>query len=278
MRKYFTGSIVVFVALLAISPALFAQSSSKQGSGGSATIPDLSGVWEAQGGGRLDRATANATCLAIQSVCAGIFGLPTTPRRRLNVEEPLMLPWAESQYKSVREGVKDPNAPANQAMNPAWGGCMPEGPTEALTMRAFELVQFPDVVLLLFDHDHDVRRIFMDGRGHPQDLKPSWNGHSIGKYDGDALVVDTVGISEKTWIDGEGHPHSDALRVTERLRRANQKSLEVELTFNDPKAYEKPWSKKVVHPLRTPGPQIWDATECEEMLEIGTHYSAESKR
>ena len=188
-----------------------------------------------------------------------------------------MLPWAEQQYKAVREGLTDPNAFARQEFRPFWGGCMPEGPTESMRRRGFELVQFPDVVLLLFDHDHAVRRIYLDGK-HPADVKPTWMGHSIGRYDGQTLVVDTVGISDKAWIDVQGHPHTDALHVTERIRRLAPDTLEIEMTFNDPKTYTKPWTKQVLHELRPSGPSIWDSTECEELLRLGTHYSVESKK
>ena len=188
-----------------------------------------------------------------------------------------MLPWAEELYKSVREGVTDPNAFSRQALNPSWGGCMPEGPSESTRRRGFELVQFPDAVLLLLDHDHAVRRIYLDGKHHA-DVKPSWMGHSIGRYDGQTLVVDTVGISDKAWIDVQGHTHTDALHVTERIRRVDQNTLEIEMTFSDPKTYAKPWTKRVLHHLRPPGPNIWDSAECEELLQLGTHYSVESKK
>jgi len=152
---------------------------------------------------------------------------------------------------------------------------MPEGPTESTRRRNFELVQFPDVVLMLFDHDHAVRRIYVDGRGHPDRPGLTWMGHSIGQYEGDTLVAETTGISDKAWIDVQGHPHTDALRVQERFRRLDQNTLEVQLTFNDPNTYIQPWTKTSLHRLRSPGPNIWDSTECEELLRMGTHYSAE---
>ena len=82
--------------------------------------------------------------------------------------------------------------------------------------RIFELRQFPDEVLLLFDEDHWVRRIYMDGRAHPDGLATTWMGHSIGRYEGDTLVIDTVGINDKTWIDRLGHPHTWAATETTR--------------------------------------------------------------
>jgi len=98
-------------------------------------------------------------------------------------------------------------------------------------------------------------------------------GHSVGKYEGDTLVVDTVRINDKTWIDTQGHPHTDALRMTERYRRLDQNTLEMVFTFDDPKAYVKPWSKRITHTLRPPGLDLWNAADCEELLQMGTHYS-----
>jgi len=273
MRRYSVGSMLVVAAALAISPALWAQTPGRQGSG--RDIPNLSGIWEVP----IDSSPRPAnTLLCGEGACRQLLGLPPPQQLSKNLEEPQMLPWAEEKYKSVREGIKDPNAFSNQRFNPSWGGCMPEGPTESTRRRGFELVQFPDVVLMLFDHDHAVRRIYIDGRPLPRDVKPTWMGYSVGKYDGDALVVETTGISDKAWIDVQGHPHSDSLRVSERIRRVDQNTLEDQLTFADPKTYNKPWVKSALHHLRPPGPNIWDSTECEELLQVGTHYSAESAR
>jgi len=267
MRNRLIGSIIVVVAVMAFSPGMFAQNPAPPGAG--KTIPDLTALWEV----RINPEEAPTICG--EPACRAAAGLALPRVFARDAEEPPMLPWAEKQYKA-RLGP-NPEAGPRQALNPAWGACLPEGPIESMRRRAFELRQFPDVVLLLFDHDHGMRRIYMDGRGHPDHPAPTWMGHSIGRYEGDVLVVETVGLSEKAWIDGQGHPHTDAMRVTERFRRLNQKSLEVQTTFDDPKTYQKPWTKTVIHYLRPTDRQIWDQTECEEMLQLGTHYSAESK-
>jgi hypothetical protein len=103
-------------------------------------------------------------------------------------------------------------------------------------------------------------------------------GHSIGKYEGDTLVVDTVGLNDKTRIDRAGHPHSDALHVVERIRRLNPKALEYEVMIDDPKAYKKPWTRKMVQDLLPPGSPILEGVLCEELLQMGTHYSAKPKK
>jgi len=265
MRIRLIGSIIAALALLAISPAMQAQISAKPGPGVATVIPDLSGNWEPH---RPVPVTAETALCGIRTVCDALRGV-TAPMGE-KFEEPEMQPWAEEKYKAVREG---------KARDPNFTGCTPQGPTDLMldNRRLYELRQFPDVVLLLFDHDHEVRRIYMDGRGHPEHPAPTWMGHSIGKYEGEVLVVDTIGISDKAWIDVQGHPHTDALRVTERFRRLDQKSLEVQTTIDDPKTYQKPWTKTVIHHLRPPDRQVWDQTECEELLRLGTHYSAESK-
>jgi hypothetical protein len=156
---------------------------------------------------------------------------------------------------------------------------MPQGPTDMMLdeFRIFEIHQFPDMVLLLFDQDHLVRRIYMDGRGHPDGHPSTWMGHSIGKYEGDTLVVDTVGLNDKTRVDRAGHPHSDALHFVERIRRLNQNSLEYEVTINDPKAYKKPWTRKLVQDALPPSFEMLESVVCEELLQMGTHYSAKPK-
>jgi hypothetical protein len=182
-----------------------------------------------------------------------------------------MQPWAEEKFKAVKEG---------RARDPNFAGCTPQSPTDLMldNRRLFELRQFPDVVLLLFDQDHWVRRIYLDGRKHPDGYSSTWMGHSIGKYEGDTLVVDTVGFNDRNWIDREGHPHSDALHLVERFRRVNQKAMEYEVTVDDAKSYKKPWTINMVEDLLPPGSEILEGDLCDELLQMGTHYSAKTAK
>jgi hypothetical protein len=194
-------------------------------------------------------------------------------------EEPEMQPWAAEKYKAVREG-RGPTDFGRQMFDPNFTGCQPEGPTDMMVdnRRIIEIRQFPDEVLLLFDEDHWVRRVYMDGRAHPDGYVTSWMGHSIGRYEGDTLVIDTVGVNDKTWIDRLGHPHSDAMHLVERLRRLNEQSLEYEYTIDDPKTYKKSWTRKLVEDLQPPDFQILEGVLCEELLAKGTHYSEKAKK
>lgn len=265
MRTGWIGWIVLVAGFLVAAPRLDAQ-------GTQSATPDLSGIWESLGG--LPDNNPEVALCGIQGVCAAVTGIKQEPNPS-TAEEPEMLPWAEEHYKRIHDGVALTANPQQQ-LNPSWSGCMPEGPTELMRRRGFEIRQFSDVVLLLYDQDHAVRRVYMDGRRHPANLKPTWNGHSIGRYEGDMLVIDTVGIKDKVWLDIQGHPHTDALRVTERIRRVQPGRLEIEVTIDDPKTYKKPWKMNLVKGRQEPGPRIWDEGECEEMLQMGTHYSTES--
>jgi hypothetical protein len=109
----------------------------------------------------------------------------------------------------------------------------------------------------------------MDGRGHPDGYPSTWMGHSIGKYDGNTLVVDTAAINETTWIDTLGHPHSDALHLVERIRRLSHDTLEIEVTFEDPKAYTRPWTGKKVYQLQSPNYELKEDVICEEYRKPG---------
>ena len=271
MRNFLIGSTLRVLVVFAVLP-LLAQSPSRPQPQAAKAIPDLSGLWEAGA----PPTAENALC-GIKDICEIFVG--RAPFQSAPPEEPPMQPWAEERYKAAREVTADPDF-GRQDLDTNFSGCMPEGPARFMLapFGAFELRQFPDQVLLLSDRDHAVRRIYVDGRGHPDRPRTTWMGHSIGRYDGDTLIVDTIGINEKSWIDITGHPHSDALHLVERFRRVNQKSLEVEVTIDDPKAYKKPWTRKIVRQLALPGPRLWEGVLCEELLQMGTHYSAESKK
>ena len=113
-----------------------------------------------------------------------------------------------------------------------------------------EIIQVPGRVIMIFEFDHHVRQIYTDGRGHNKDLPPLWMGDSIGKWDGDTLVVDTTDFNDKTWIDRGGHPHSDKLHLVERMRRVDHDNLQIDITIEDPIAYTKPWTGQQNFQLR----------------------------
>jgi hypothetical protein len=162
----------------------------------------------------------------------------------LTEEEPPMQPWAEAKYKAARpsfgpRAVTDPQDPTFK--------CFPPGvPRIYFHPVPMEIIQIPGRVIMLFEYDHFVRQIYTDGRQHPKDMPATWMGDSIGRWEGDTLVVDTTGFNDKTWLDRAGHPHSDALRVVERFRRVERNTLQDDVTIDDPKAYTKPWGGQLI--------------------------------
>ena len=134
---------------------------------------------------------------------------------------------------------------ANLAKSDPATYCLPNGVVR-VTSRPYKIVQTPKLVVLLSEgNTHSYRRFFLDGRPHNLDLEPnSWTGDSIATWEGDTLVVDTIGFNDRTWLDDTGKPHSDEMHVVERYRRPGKNRLEVEYTIEDPKAFTKPYNFK----------------------------------
>lgn len=125
------------------------------------------------------------------------------------------------------------------------GHCLPNGYTRDMNSPfPIEIVQRPDRVVILYEFNNVFHHIFTDGRHHPKDLDPTWDGDSIGHWEGDTLVVDTVGFNDKTMLDTSGNPHSTDLHVVERFTRIDAKHIAYEITVTDPQAYTRPWSNK----------------------------------
>lgn len=119
------------------------------------------------------------------------------------------------------------------------------GPREFVTPYGFEIVEMPELKRIYFldiGGPHSFRIIYMDRKEHPKDLIPSYYGDSIGYWEGDTLVIDTVGFNEKFWMSRDGLPHTDRLHLTERFSRPDARTLKYEVTIEDPGAYTAPWS------------------------------------
>ena len=124
--------------------------------------------------------------------------------------------------------------------------CLPHGIPDAMLIPAdFKIVQNPGLTLILYEEFNHYRQIFTDGRPHPKDRNPAWFGYSIGKWNRDAFVVDTVGFNDQSWLDDHGHPHTDALHTTERFRRRDFGHMELQVTIDDPNAYTAPWTATI---------------------------------
>ena len=134
-------------------------------------------------------------------------------------------PWAAALSRQrLEEFGKD---------DPEITGCKPGGPRHITRGGLTKIIQTPVVIIFLFE-DLSYRQIFLDGRRMPKDPNPTWMGYSIGRWDGDTLVVETSGFNDRTWLDFSGHPHSEMLRMTERFRRLAFGRMELQVTLEHP--------------------------------------------
>jgi hypothetical protein len=118
--------------------------------------------------------------------------------------------------------------------------CLPSGPSEMLN-ALYRIIQSPAVVAVLYEGGMGrYRQIYLDGRKLPKDPNPTWLGYSVGRWEGDTLVVESGGFNDRTWLDRAGHPHSESLRVTERLRRVDFGHMQFQIAYDDPETLTKP--------------------------------------
>lgn len=164
------------------------------------------------------------------------------------IPDPPMTAWARERFELAKPIHGPRTTPATEA-NAAELMCLPMGfPGTYYRPRPFEILQLPDRAVMLFEVDHFWRIIYMDGRDFPEVPLHTWNGYSIGHYEGDTLVVETRHIvgweseNQQRWIDRIGHPFSDELRLVERIRLGDGDALENEVTIDDPIAYERPFT------------------------------------
>jgi hypothetical protein len=176
---------------------------------------------------------------------------------------PEMLPWAQKVFDERRTSSlkDDPEA-----------RCMPQGVPKASTLPyPFEIVNAGNKTLILFEMYSLRRQIFTDGRELPKDAKdyaqPSWMGYSVGKWEGDDFVVTTAGVNDQVWnVDMAGHPHSDALRITERYHRVDFGHMDVQVTIDDPKTYASQWNMPVMRYTLLPDTDLFEFV-CEKNID-----------
>jgi len=125
--------------------------------------------------------------------------------------------------------------------------CFPGGPSQIFGAGGdmYRIVQSPSVLALLYERDGLYRQIFTDGRALPKDPNPTWLGYSVGRWEGDTLVVETNGFNDRTWLDRVGHPHSEDLHVTERFRRVDFGHMQFQVTYTDPKTLTGPLTRSL---------------------------------
>ena len=172
--------------------------------------PDLSGVWETRPG-----YTGNIA-------------------KDLKPGEISFQPWAETLYQHRQDTLskEDPQA-----------SCVLSGvPREHVVPYPFKILNSKGEIVILYEALHSYRQIFMDGRKLPKDPQRAWMGYSVGRWEGDTLVVESAGFVDDEWLDNNGHPGTESMHLTERFRRPDFGHIDLQLTVDDPKAYKKPWT------------------------------------
>jgi len=171
--------------------------------------PDLSGIWRATDG------------KYFQDLGAGGVDIP-------------MLPWAKALYEERKRNLQKGH-PSER--------CLGHGVTDFdahATPR--RIIQTPGIIAILFESYHQYRQILLDGRPLPAIGQPAYMGYSVGRWEGDTLVVETSGLNDKGWLDMNGHPQTEATHIIERFRRRNFGHIDLEVTIDDPTAYTRPWT------------------------------------
>jgi hypothetical protein len=186
-----------------------------------------------------------------------------------SLEAPPMTAWGQAKFDAAKPSFGPHAAPLKESNDPLYHSCAPIGfPLIFLYPLPLQIVQTPGEVIMLFEWDSLRHQIFTDGRAHDTSLGPLWMGDSIGHWEGDTLVTDTVNLNDKTWLDRMGHPHSESLHVIERIRRIDHDHLVDDLTIEDPKAYTKPWTARLPFVLKPK----WTIAEqfCEDVQSFQT--------
>jgi hypothetical protein len=227
--------------------------------------PDLSGIWEARGGGGGQRGAGGAAAAAPAAPPDNGPPLATFFNIGANIKEGVpYTPWAAE----VRKQRQTTNAKDNPDAH-----CLPIGLMQLhLHPQPRKIIQTPDVILIMYEAQGEVRQIFTDGRPLPDnDPQAWWRGYSVGKWDGDTLVVETTGFRDDVWLDVNGSPLTSTGKITERMRRLNYGSLETIVTIEDPKSYTKPFTVRVNHRIMLDTDLI--EFVCNENEQSSQHYT-----
>jgi len=195
----------------------------------------------------------------------GVWSAPFTPDiSKVLGHQPPFTPYGAARFAKEDE-IDDPLTK-----------CLPIGPARGIQagIMPFQIVQTPSVFTILFENQHTFRIIHTDGRSHPKDLDPTWFGDSIGKWDGDSLIVDTVGIDDRTWLDTAGHEHSDQLHLVERFQKMDSNNIKWTVTFEDAKYFTEPWA--ITLPIARQNTEIMSYS-CEENEKDRVHLRRTKK-
>jgi hypothetical protein len=162
----------------------------------------------------------------------------------LSNNPPPMTAWAKARYDAAKPGIGPRSQPLG---NDPIMTCDPIGFPRIAFYNAYpmEFVQAKDRLMEFFDFFYTHRTIYLDGRQLPEHPEPSWYGYSVGHWDGNTLIVETTGFNNKSWLDNDGHPHSDQMKIEERYERTDHDTIKASMVLTDPVAYTEPWMSEV---------------------------------
>ena len=231
MRNILMPLIVALALLVAFLPGTHAQAEKQSKATNSKPFDphDLSGVW---GGQSTDNMTK---------------------------DEPPMTPWAVAKYKSAKTNWSDPPVLGAEDNDPILR-CAPAGVPRIYNGFAHPVsfIQSNEKIVMLYEADRVYRIVYMN-RKHPLHPDSLWYGDSIGRWDGNTLVIDTIDFNDRTWLDRSGHPHSDKLHLVERFTRVDHDHLQLDILVDDSIAYTKAWGGRKIFKLE---PASWELEEC----------------
>jgi len=222
--------------------------------------PDLSGVWQVEAEPRGP---------------GGLYGLGESPNSKyfrdiLADFKPAEVPLTSAGAELLRQHGQP------GAFNPTLN-CLPDGvPHADLLPEPFKIIQTPGEILFLYEVETIFRQVFTDGRALPTDPSPTWLGYSVGHWEGDTLVIDTMGFNASSWLDARGHGHSEDMRVQERFHRRDFGHLEVTVTVTDPKVFTQPITINFVERL-LPDTDVFEHV-CSENEKDAAHQTSRAGR
>jgi hypothetical protein len=211
--------------------------------------PDLSGVWDFRNSRGIEGGGSVTVDPSQELGGTAGTGLGPAPRQAFNPRASQFFNIGATlkgglPFRPLAAEVRRLRAAENNKDNPD-AHCLPLGLMQLHTHpQPRKIIQTPAVTMILYEAQAGIRQIFTDGRPVPkiEDIEPWWYGYSVGHWEGDTLVVETVGFRDDVWLDVEGSPLTNAGKMTERFRRPNYGNLEIAITIDDPTAYTKPWT------------------------------------